>query len=59
MKLKEWIQIIGKRDGLENGQGVVIGGGVYAKYYETPPQRKASPPPPPKPSNLGKNTKEK
>lgn len=57
MKLKEWIQNIGKRNRLKNGQGVAIGGGVYAKYYESTPQRKASPPPPPKPSNLGKNNK--
>ena len=47
MKLKEWIQIIGKRNRLENGQGVAIGGGVYAKYYKTEPRKKALPPPPP------------
>ena len=47
MKLKEWIQSIGKRNRLENGQGVAIGGGVYAKYYETEPRKKALPPPPP------------
>lgn len=47
MKLKEWIQSIGKRDGLKNGQGVAIGGGVYAKYYKTEPRKKVSPPPPP------------
>lgn len=46
-KLKEWIQSIGKRYGLKNGQGITIGGGVYAKYYETEPKKKASPPPPP------------
>ncbi len=39
MKLKEWIQSIGKRYGLKNGQGISIGGGVYAKYYETTPQK--------------------
>lgn len=47
MKLKEWIQSIGKRDGLKNGQGIAVGGGVYEKYYETEPIKKALPPPPP------------
>ena len=52
MKIKEWIQSIGKRYGLKNGQGISIGGGVYAKYYETTPQKRSSPPPPPsKPNN--------
>lgn len=46
MTLKEWIQSIGKRDRLKNGQGVAIGGGVYAKYYETELRKKSSPPPP-------------
>jgi hypothetical protein len=53
MKLKEWIQSIGKRDGLKNGQCIAIGGGVYAKYYETEPKKKSPPPPSPF------NTKEK
>jgi uncharacterized alpha/beta hydrolase family protein len=52
MKLKEWIQSIGKRYGLKNGQGISIGGGVYAKYYETTPQKRSSPPPPPLPSKV-------
>lgn len=52
MKIKEWIQSIGKRDGLKNGQGIPIGGGVYAKYYDTNMRKKSSPPPP-------FNTKEK
>ena len=47
MKLKEWIQSIGKRDRLKNGQCITIGGGVYAKYYETEPKKKSPPPPPP------------
>lgn len=47
MKLKEWIQSIGKRDALKNGQGIAIGGGVYAKYYETEPKKKSPLPPPP------------
>jgi hypothetical protein len=46
MKLKEWIQSIGKK----NGEGIAVGGGVYGKYYETEPRKKASPPPPPLPS---------
>ena len=54
MKLKEWIQIIGKRYGLKNGQGISIGGGVHAKYYETTPRKRSSPPPPPLPSKANK-----
>jgi len=48
MNLKDWVQAIGKRDRLKNGQGVAVGGGVYSKYYETDPQKRTSPPPPPK-----------
>ena len=50
MKLKEWIQSIGKKDGLKNGHSIAVGGGVYAKYYETEPRKKSLPPPPPLPS---------
>ena len=46
MTLKEWVQSIGKRYGLKNGQGIAIGGGVYSKYYETEPKKRALPPPP-------------
>jgi len=54
MKLKEWIQSIGKRNGLKNGQSIAIGGGVYAKYYETTPRKRSSPPPPPLSSKSNK-----
>jgi hypothetical protein len=55
MKLQEWIQSIGNRYKLKNGQGIALGGGVYGKYYENTPRKQALPPPAPQPSN----TKEK
>ena len=48
MTLKDGIQNIGKRDRLKNGQGIAIGGGVYAKYYGTSLKKKTLPPPSPK-----------
>ena len=58
MKLREWIQYIGKRDHLKNGQGIAVGGGIYGKYYESIPLRKnVLPPPPALPSNLDKKIK--
>lgn len=59
MKLIEWIQYIGKRDRLKNGQGVAVGGGIYGKYYESIPAKNVLPPPSALPSNLDKKTKEK
>ena len=54
MKLTDWIQSIGNRYKLKNGQGITLGGGVYGKYYENIPRKRALPPPPPQPSNTKK-----